>query len=55
EMSRGLGDVYKRQAEDYGADGVVLTLELPVARFEALQALLVDLSRGQVRPQRLDA
>ncbi|MEG6558978.1 DUF1949 domain-containing protein, partial [Pseudomonas aeruginosa] len=32
-------------AEDYGADGVVLTLELPVARFEALQALLVDLSR----------
>lgn len=42
-------------AEDYGADGVVLTLELPVARFEALQALLVDLSRGQVRPQRLDA
>ncbi|MGV8691165.1 DUF1949 domain-containing protein, partial [Pseudomonas aeruginosa] len=35
-------------AEDYGADGVVLTLELPVARFEALQALLVDLSRGQV-------
>ncbi|MBH9416482.1 YigZ family protein [Pseudomonas aeruginosa] len=42
-------------AEDYGADGVVLTLELPVARFEARQALLVDLSRGQVRPQRLDA
>lgn len=42
-------------AEDYGADGVVLTLELPVARFEALQALLVDLSRGQVRLQRLDA
>ncbi|MFX7724248.1 DUF1949 domain-containing protein, partial [Acinetobacter baumannii] len=39
-------------AEDYGADGVVLTLELPVARFEALQALLVDLSRGQVRLQR---
>ncbi|KAB0735237.1 DUF1949 domain-containing protein, partial [Pseudomonas aeruginosa] len=43
------------EEEEYRADGVGLVLELPAARFDELQALLVDLSRGQVRPQRLEA
>ncbi len=43
-----------KTGEGYDADGVMLALELPAARFDALAATLRDATRGQVILKRAD-